>query len=106
MLTLKHIIWDGAFETLYQAKEVRAKYPEPKISDGPIGGPVFVAFDLPNGEVRQLHFGKVYVMNEAGKTVGKYDMPASRPTYTDFDMAMADGKLFDAHGKEVAFTPT
>jgi len=74
MLTLKHIIWDGGFETIYQAKEVRAKYLEPKTSDGPRGGLEFLAFDLPSGEVRTLKFGKAYVMNEAGKTVSSYDM--------------------------------
>jgi hypothetical protein len=74
MLTLKHIIWNGGFETIYQAKEVRAKFPEPKTSDGPMGGPEFVAFDLPNGDVRTIKFGRVYVMNEAGKTVSKYEL--------------------------------
>ncbi len=80
MLTLKHIIWDGGFETIYQAKEVRAKYPEPKTSVGPQGGPEFVAFDLPNGDVRKLDFGKVYIMNEGGKTVSSYDMGYGRST--------------------------
>jgi hypothetical protein len=74
MLTLKHIIWDGGFETIYQAKEVRAKYPEANTSGGPKGGPEFVSFDLPNGDVRKLDFGKVYVMNGDGKTVSSYNL--------------------------------
>lgn len=78
MLTVKHVIWGGDFETLYQAKEVRAKYPERMSSDAPQGEAEFVAFDLPNGGVHKIEFGKVYVMNEAGRTVGKYDVGATQ----------------------------
>ena len=78
MLTVKHIIWGGGFETLYQAKQVRAKFPDRKSvgAPAPAEGPEFVAFDLPNGEVWKLDGGKVYVMNENGKTVASYDVGA------------------------------
>ncbi len=79
MFSLKHVIWNGGFETIYQAKEVRAKFPDPLVdSIGQPGArcitPEFVAFDEMNGDVRKLEFGTVYVMNESGKTVSKYDI--------------------------------
>lgn len=78
MLTLKHIIWNGGFETVYQAKQVRSKYREPRTNDGP-HALEFVAFDLPNGDVHTLTFGKIYVMNEAGRTVASYDFGRNEP---------------------------
>ena len=82
MLTIKHVIWNGDFETIYQAKEVRAKYREHSKGAGSINEPSaldFIAFDTPNGAVNQITHGKVYVMNEAGKTVSTYDFGWNGP---------------------------
>ena len=74
MLTVKHIIWDGGFETLYQAKQIRVKREEPRCAPSPGSENIeFVAFDLPNDDVFTIRDGLVYVMNEVGKTIAKYD---------------------------------
>jgi hypothetical protein len=75
MLTVKHILWDGGFETLYQAKEVRMKRRDPQCSPRSLPEPIeFVVFDCPNGDLHSLYAGTVYVMNEAGRTVAKYEI--------------------------------
>lgn len=68
MLTIKQVLSWG-FETIYTAKQVRAKIDPP---DCQSGGEKFVAFDLDDGSVFKITEGTVYVMNERGKTVGRY----------------------------------
>lgn len=78
MLTLKHVIWNGDFETVYEAKQVRVRHQDrtPDTFPGQKTPIIFVAFDLPNGDVMELTFGEVYVINELGKTVTKYVISA------------------------------
>ena len=76
MLTLKHIIWEGDFETIYEAKQIRVRHKDrtPDAIPGSKTPIEFIAFDLPNDEVMTLTFGKIYVINELGKTVTTYDI--------------------------------
>lgn len=77
MLTIKHIIWNGGFETLYEAQQVRAKSHEPENSSGGIRELDFIAFDDRQGNVQTISDGLVYVMNDTGKTIAKYDFRAA-----------------------------
>jgi hypothetical protein len=85
MLTIKQVLSWG-FETIYTAKQVRAKIDPPQ-STPTSAETNFVAFDLDDGSVFKITQGTVYVMNERGKTVGKYFLtgdlgpatPATKP---------------------------
>ena len=69
MFTVKHIL--GGIDHLYQAPEVRAG--SLREQSGKISDPDFVAFEY-GGETRTLRDGMIWIMNEGGKTVGKYDL--------------------------------
>ena len=73
MFTIKHVISAGGFETVYAAKQVRVKR---KDLDNPMSTRCveFVEFDCPNGDVRTIDNGKIYVMNEDGRTVASYEI--------------------------------
>lgn len=67
MLTVRHIALSG-HETILETKRV-ATEPSLKVGGGP---PVF--FYEAAGEMVGLTSGVVYVMNEAGRTIAKYDL--------------------------------
>jgi hypothetical protein len=81
MLTVKHIRFDGA-ETIDHAERAifypNADAPEQRNSPCPHWGGCITVVP-PSGSHFDWRSGVVYVMNEAGSTVGKYDLgPAEK----------------------------
>lgn len=73
MLTVKHIRFDGA-ETIDHAERV-IFYPddEAQVADSPHLSGVVTAVGAISGGV-DWHSGVVYVMNDNGSTIAKYDL--------------------------------
>lgn len=67
MMTIKHISISGE-ERLFEAKSVRLSSNET---------PETVWFTTPDGKQEPLTGGTVYVMNDNGKTVSRFDIGAS-----------------------------
>lgn len=81
MLTVKHIE-DTGHENIYPA--ARVSYQPRQVLESVNVGPNTLApcvfIDTPKGDTVPLgSFGVFYVMNEAGKTIAKYDMGAKPP---------------------------
>lgn len=76
MLTIKHITPMGN-EALYEASEASySPHAEPRhfnLNYNPLLASVWYA-DQPNAPLREIRDGTVYVMNEKGSTVAKYDL--------------------------------
>ena len=79
MLTIKHIGVDGD-ESVRQALEVRysrrAPYDRPAVNTNWAGA---VYADLEGNSMVTFEGGTVYVMNDAGATVAKYDLQPGNP---------------------------
>lgn len=77
MLTLKHITPMGN-EAIYAAHSVSyTPHPEPLEHPSPDHGPLIGTLwyqDVPGAPMIELRDGTVYVMNDKGSTVGKYDL--------------------------------
>lgn len=69
MFTIKHIELSGT-ETLYQAAK-----PVFHPKDNSLRAAI--EFDVANNEVARLEGGTVFVMNDGGKTIARYDLGAS-----------------------------
>lgn len=80
MLTVKHIRFDGA-ETIDHAERVifyPSENPDQKNTPCPHwGGSVTV---LEDGDSFDWRSGVIYVMNETGATISKYDLGDGAPT--------------------------
>lgn len=73
MMTVKHITLSGA-ETLFQTKQ--ARFTPAKQGESDVAPPT-VWFEAENGAELPLTGGTVFVMNDSGKTVARYDIGAS-----------------------------
>lgn len=102
MLTIKHVLSWG-YETIYTAKEVRAKLLQPGACQGlAVDDDQFVAFDRPDGSVHKITSGTVYVMNDTGRTVSKYELKDSSGVAQDLNLYVgSDGVVRDESGREV-----
>lgn len=111
MLTMKHIdVWGK--ERILSVREVEFKYAEQ------IGPAAVVGFAPSNGHVRLifrppvdgqmdefLYDGSVYVMNEAGKTISKYDLGGwAQPAENTPGAAMISGTLQSASRASKPYT--
>ena len=75
MLTIKHITSMGN-EALYEATEASYSPHDEQSNNGhaSLTGSVWYVAPNPNAPLREIRGGLVYVMNENGSTVAKYDL--------------------------------
>ena len=74
MFSIKHVTTGDQNEELHMGTS--PVYISPTSHEGlERGNPVFHYTDE-KGEVQTLRYGKIYVMNEAGRTVASYDLGA------------------------------
>lgn len=77
MFTIKHCTPLGN-ESVIETPEVTfSPYNEPRLQEGnrtPLTGSVWYVRASAGGEHIELHSGVIYVMNDSGSTVAKYDL--------------------------------
>lgn len=71
MFTIKHVTADGSEELHYGSNPLYVSADSP---EGKQRGNAIVHYTDANQLVQDIRWGKVYVMNEFGKTVATYDL--------------------------------
>jgi hypothetical protein len=99
MFTIKHIRLSGE-EDLYTSPTARYS---PGIDNGTTGAPATVWYTKADGFEHPLTGGTVFVMNDAGKTVARYDIGASMVPLEDRKpREPINGQFLDQAAEEAA----
>lgn len=78
MFTIKHIAWGGAAEILHETDQVRVSRAESFDNSFGSGDLRSIEFEDGRGDVQTITEGLVYVTNDVGKTIAKYEFCSSK----------------------------